>query len=97
MKTTEPDACSTRVLSTNLSILQVYVRSNDAVAVFDTVRSAPTHTRTGRLAEPVVPVSFVVNVAVLSWLVHVPAGSPVNVFEYENEKFGSPVSPTQKW
>ena len=34
------------------------------------------------LAEPVVPVSLVVNVAVFLWLVQVPAGSPLNSCEY---------------
>ena len=48
-----------------------------------TVRSLPTHTCTDWLAPPVVPVVFVVKVAVLGCVVQVPAGS-VNVFEYVN-------------
>ena len=45
----------------------------DGMAVLLTVRSAPAHTVAELLAEPVVPVVLVVNVAVLGWLVQVPA------------------------
>ncbi len=51
------------VWSTLLSIVQRNVRVNVGVAVLVTVRSLPTQTVTVWLSEPVVAVSFVVNVA----------------------------------
>src|SRR2546430_3830852 len=73
-----------RFESTDLEIAQKYVRVKLALAVLDTVRSAPTQTVTVRLADAVAPLSLAVNVAVLSCFVHVPAGSPVKAWLYEN-------------
>ena len=77
-----PPTCFTRVLSTALEIAQPYVRVKVGVADFVTVRSAPTQTFTVWLAEPVVPFVFVVKVAVLLCVVHVPAASPLKLCEY---------------
>ena len=68
------------VLSTPLVIPHPKVRVNDGVAVLLTVRSAPTQSLTLWLDVPVVAVELVVNLAVLSTVVHVPA-VPATTFE----------------
>ena len=76
-----PPACVTVVgAAADLVIFHLYVRVKDVVAVFLTVRSTPAHTVAELLAEPVVPVVLVVKVAVLGWLVQVPAWSPLKVW-----------------
>src|SRR6266849_6962915 len=71
------------VWSTDLLMPHLKVRVKVVAAVLLTFRSLPTQTVTVWLAEPVVPMELVVKVAVLLWVVHVPAGS-WNEREYVN-------------
>src|SRR5262249_864036 len=63
------------VLSPLFAMLQANVRVKVGGAVLLPSRSAPWQSVTVWPAEPVAPVSFVVNVAQLSWVLQVPAGS----------------------
>ena len=72
------------VLSASFAIVLPNVRVNAVSAVLATVRSAPTQTVTVFFAVSVVPVVLVVEVAVLSCVVHSPAGSSLKVCEYLN-------------
>src|SRR5262249_9493375 len=76
-----PSAMLIRVWAASLAMFQWKVRVNVVAAVLLTVRSLPTQTVTVFEALPVVPVVLVLKVAVLSWLVQVPAGSPLKVCE----------------
>src|SRR5262245_24637539 len=65
LKVAEPPPISaTDVLSTSFVMFHLYVRLNDGVAVFETVRSEPWQSVTVWLAEPVFPFVLVVKVAV---------------------------------